>query len=194
MLCPCGEVSVDFPSLSSLVTLRALRNGYEAIKMMEIRAAQFPQQLEIVRDIFREYANSLAIDLDFQDFDAELANLPGKYAVPRGNVFLAWSNGEVIGGVAMRPIEGDVCEMKRLYVRPAGRGQQLGRQLATFMIQAAKEAGYNKVRLDTIPDMTAARQLYASLGFRPIPAYIFNPVAGAIFLELDLSASDGMAD
>jgi ribosomal protein S18 acetylase RimI-like enzyme len=154
--------------------------------MIEIRAAQFPEHVELVRTIFREYADSLGIDLDFQDFDAELASVPGKYAAPEGNVFLAWSNGEVVGSVAMRPLGGDVCEMKRLYVRPSGRGQQTGRQLTMFIVNQAKKAGYRKIRLDTLPGMTEAQALYASLGFQAIPPYVFNPVAGTKFLELDL--------
>lgn len=159
--------------------------------MTEIRAAQFPEHVELVRAIFREYAASLGIDLDFQDFDAELNGLPGKYAPPNGNVFLAWSDGAVIGSVAMRALDNNICEMKRLYVRPAGRGQQLGKQLALRIIQAASEAGYSKMRLDTLPDMVAAQRLYASLGFRAIPAYVYNPVEGTKFLELDLTALAG---
>jgi ribosomal protein S18 acetylase RimI-like enzyme len=159
--------------------------------MTEIRAAQFPEHLEAVRAIFREYAASLQVDLDFQDFDAELAHLPGKYAEPEGRILLAWSDREVLGSAAMRPLDNDVCELKRIYVRPAGRGQSLGRQLATRIVQIAKEAGYRKIRLDTLPDMVAAQQLYASLGFQAIPAYVYNPVAGTQFLELDLATSRG---
>src|ERR1700758_4655782 len=105
--------------------------------MTEIRAAEFPLDVGVVRAIFREYAASLEIDLDFQDFDAELATLPGKYAAPKGNVLLAWANGEVIGSVAMRPFDDETCEMKRLYVRAAGRGRQLGRRLALLIVQQA---------------------------------------------------------
>ncbi|MFL9876012.1 GNAT family N-acetyltransferase [Paraburkholderia megapolitana] len=155
--------------------------------MTEIRAARFPEHLEAVRAIFREYAASLPVDLDFQNFAAELADLPGKYAEPEGRVLLAWSGREVLGSVAMRPLENDICEMKRLYVRPAGRGQSLGRQLAMRIVQVAKETGYRKIRLDTLPDMAAAQQLYASLGFQAIAAYVYNPVAGTQFLELDLA-------
>jgi ribosomal protein S18 acetylase RimI-like enzyme len=159
--------------------------------MTEIYAAQFPQHLEVVRAIFREYAESLDIDLSFQDFEAELAGLPGKYAAPRGRILLAWSNGQVIGSVAMHPLEDAVCEMKRLYVQPAGRGQQLGRRLAQLIAQISKEAGYTKIRLDTLPGMQAAQYLYASLGFTHIPAYVFNPVAGTKFMELDLTRPGG---
>ena len=158
---------------------------------MEIAEAQFPQQLDEVRAIFRAYAASLDIDLSFQDFEAELAALPGKYAAPRGRVLLARTDGVVIGCVALRPLDDKgVCEMKRLYVRPAGRGQQLGRRLATHVVQIAKAAGYTRIRLDTLPSMHAAQDLYASLGFRPIPAYVFNPIQGTQFLELNLSVSE----
>jgi ribosomal protein S18 acetylase RimI-like enzyme len=159
--------------------------------MTEILEAQFPQQLDIVRAIFSEYAESLGIDLGFQDFSGELAALPGKYAAPQGAVLLAWNNGEVIGSAALRPLDGSICEMKRLYVRPSGRGQQLGKKLATRIVQIAKQAGYTKIRLDTLPHMHAAQQLYASLGFRAIEAYVFNPVADAQFLELDLTLASG---
>jgi GNAT superfamily N-acetyltransferase len=157
--------------------------------MTEIHTAQFPQHVEAVRAIFREYAESLGIDLSFQNFDAELADLPGKYAAPRGRVLLAWREGEVIGSVAMRPLDETVCEMKRLYVRPVGRGQQLGTRLAEYIVQVAREVGYTKVRLDTLPTMQAAQNVYASLGFVPIPAYVFNPVEGTLFLELDLGTA-----
>lgn len=157
--------------------------------MVDIRAAQFPLHLEAVREVFCEYANGLGIDLGFQDFEAELKSLPGKYAPPKGDVLLAWSNDEVIGCVAVRPLRDDVCEMKRLYVRPSGRGRQLGRRLALHAVQTARDAGYKAIRLDTLPDMQAAQQLYQSLGFHAIPAYVFNPVTGTKFLELDLTVT-----
>lgn len=154
--------------------------------MTGIQSARFPDDLDAVRDIFREYAGSLGIDLSFQSFDEELASLPGKYAPPAGAILLAWQDGNVVGSVALRAFEYDICEMKRLYVRPEGRGQQLGRQLAQAVVHAAREAGYRKMRLDTLPTMHEAQRLYASLGFRPISAYVFNPVEGTRFLELDL--------
>lgn len=155
--------------------------------MIEIRTAQFPAHLDTVRAIFREYADSLNIDMGFQDFNQELAELPGKYAPPRGTVLLAWQDGEVIGCAAMRPIDQHIGEMKRLYVRPAGRRLALGKRLAVSIIDAAKEAGYRQMRLDTLPSMTAAQALYASLGFADIPAYVFNPIPGTRYLELDLA-------
>jgi ribosomal protein S18 acetylase RimI-like enzyme len=155
--------------------------------MIQIQPAQFPEQLEVVRTIFREYAESLGIDLSFQQFDSELAGLPGKFAPPQGQVLLAYNEGELIGCVAMRPLDETTCEMKRLYVRASGRGLQGGRQLATQICATARVAGYRRIRLDTLPTMQPALQLYASLGFEPIPAYVFNPIAGAIFLECDLT-------
>lgn len=155
--------------------------------MIHIQTARFPEQLEDVRAIFREYAESLGIDLCFQNFDSELADLPGKFAAPRGCVLLAYNDEDIIGCVAVRPLDESTCEMKRLYVRPSGRGLQAGKQLATLICATARESGYRRIRLDTLPTMHAALRLYASLGFEPIPAYVFNPIAGAIFLECDLT-------
>src|SRR5258708_23000886 len=163
------------------------------MRMAEIYTARFPEHLEVVRVIFREYAASLAIDLSFQDFESELADLSSKFAAPRGRVLLAQSNGQVIGCIAMRPLDGTTCEMKRLYIRPSGRGQQVGRQLATLVCRIPKEAAYARIPLDTLPSMQAAQQLYASLGFKPIRAYVFNPLAGAIFMERDLTGPDNQA-
>ncbi|WP_233855786.1 GNAT family N-acetyltransferase [Paraburkholderia sp. HD33-4] len=164
--------------------------------MIHLHTARFPEQIEIVRTIFREYAESLGIDLGFQQFDDELAGLPGKFAAPRGRVLLASDDtddpGGIVGCVAMRPIDDSTCEMKRLYVRPVGRGLHVGRQLATRICATAKEAGYRRMRLDTLPTMQAALGLYASLGFEPIDAYVFNPIPGAIFLECDLTRPRSM--
>jgi ribosomal protein S18 acetylase RimI-like enzyme len=151
--------------------------------MAELIAARFPEHLALVQEIFSEYAASLGVDLSFQDFDAELAALPGKYAAPRGCILLAVDNGQLLACGALRPIDDTTAEMKRLYVRPAGRGQQLGRRLAERICDIARDAGYQRIRLDTMPDMKAAQQLYASLGFVAISAYVFNPVAGTQFLE-----------
>ncbi|HEY4297900.1 MAG TPA: GNAT family N-acetyltransferase, partial [Paraburkholderia sp.] len=107
------------------------------VPMIHIQTARFPEQLEIVRTIFREYAESLGIDLSFQNFDSELADLPGKFAPPRGRVLLAYHDDELIGCVAVRPLDDTTCEMKRLYVRPAGRGLQAGKQLATLICTIA---------------------------------------------------------
>jgi ribosomal protein S18 acetylase RimI-like enzyme len=154
--------------------------------MTEIRLAEIPQDLEAVRSLFREYAASLNVDLCFQNFEAELAGLPGKYDLPQGRLLLAWSGTEALGCVALRPLKGVACEMKRLYVRPQARGEQLGRRLAERICEEARSAGYTRICLDTIPAMTAAIALYKSLGFKPIEPYIFNPVPGAIYLALEL--------
>ncbi len=151
-----------------------------------IRAVQFPPETDTVREIFREYARDLGIDLCFQGFEAELAGLPGAYAPPRGCVLLAEEAGAVLGCVALRPIDALAGEMKRLYVRPQGRGRQLGRRLAESVCERARAAGYGCIRLDTLSTMNAALALYGSLGFRDIPPYVFNPIEGARYLELDL--------
>ena len=154
--------------------------------MTDIRPAENPRDLDVVRSLFREYAASLNVDLCFQNFEAELAGLPGKYEPPQGRLLLAWSGAEPVGCIALRPLDGSACEMKRLYVRPQARGEQLGRRLAERICAEARAAGYQRICLDTIPAMTAAIKLYQSLGFKPIEPYIFNPVPGAIYLALEL--------
>lgn len=155
--------------------------------MLQIYAARFPEQFELVRAIFREYGESLGIDLSFQDFESELASLPGKFAAPHGRVLLAEIDARVIGCVAMRPLDETTCEMKRLYIRPTGRGQQAGRKLAERICEIAREAGYLRIRLDTLPSMQTAQRLYTSLDFAPIEAYVFNPIPGTLFMERDLT-------
>lgn len=154
--------------------------------MIDIRPAELPRDLGEARSLFREYAESLGIDLDFQGFEAEVAALPGKYEAPAGQLLLAWSGTDAVGCVALRPLDGASCEMKRLYVRPQARGEQLGRRLAERICQEAREAGYSRICLDTLPTMASAQNLYQSLGFRSIEPYIFNPVPGTKFLALDL--------
>jgi putative acetyltransferase len=152
-----------------------------------IRAVSSAADLTVVRDLFREYAASLGVDLGFQNFDAELAGLPGKYVPPLGALLVAESADAIVGCVALRPFEPpEVAEIKRLYVRPAGRGHGLGAALTQAILEAAHAAGYRRLRLDTMPGMEAAQALYRELGFRDIPAYRHNPVAGTIFMELDL--------
>ena len=157
--------------------------------MIRIGTAEFPRDLPAVRELFLEYAGSLGFDLCFQDFDAELAELPGKYAPPAGRLLLAWQDGAAVGCVAMRPIDDAVCEMKRLYLRPTARGAQLGRRLAERICAEARAAGYRRICLDTLPSMSAAVRLYTAMGFRPIEPYVFNPLPEAMFLALDLTSS-----
>ncbi|MDO8457761.1 MAG: GNAT family N-acetyltransferase [Burkholderiaceae bacterium] len=147
-------------------------------------------EFEATEQIFREYATGLGIDLCFQDFDAELADLPGDYAPPRGALLLAWVNDALAGCCALRPLDAsdyvNAAEMKRLYVRPVFRGLGLGRQLAEAILEAARLIGYGSVLLDTLDDMEIARAMYADLGFKQIPPYYHNPLAGAHYLKVDL--------
>jgi ribosomal protein S18 acetylase RimI-like enzyme len=142
--------------------------------------------LEEVRKLFGEYATSLGISLDFQNFDVEFAGLPGEYQPPNGRLLIAILDSHVAGCVAMRKIDNRVCEMKRLYVRPQFQGQAIGRSLAESVIEEAKKIGYESMRLDTLPSMISARSLYGSLGFREIPPYRHNPIDGTAFMELIL--------
>ncbi|HSN31797.1 MAG TPA: GNAT family N-acetyltransferase [Ideonella sp.] len=147
-------------------------------------------QFDAARAIFREYADSLDVDLCFQGFDAELADLPGEYAAPRGLLLLAWVDDALAGCGAFRPIAdvdyANACEMKRLYVRPAFRRFGIGRVLAQALMDRATQAGYSVMLLDTLDDMEAARGLYGSLGFAEVPPYYYNPIAGAHYLKADL--------
>ena len=154
--------------------------------MMPATAAQFDD----TRQIFREYAASLGVDLCFQGFDAELAALPGEYEGPLGALLLATVDGEVAGCGALRPLVdvdyANACEMKRLYVRPAFRRFGLGRLLAQALLDHGRQAGFSAMLLDTLDEMEAARELYASLGFVEAAPYYFNPIAGAHYLKADL--------
>jgi putative acetyltransferase len=157
--------------------------------LLTIRDAHEGEALVAARQLFEEYAASLGISLCFQGFDEELASLPGRYAPPRGRLLLAWRGNESAGCVALRPLEAGTCEMKRLYVRPAYRTGGVGRLLAERVIREAVIAGYRRMRLDTLPIMETALQLYHRLGFREIAPYTTNPVEGAVFLELQLDRS-----
>jgi GNAT superfamily N-acetyltransferase len=156
---------------------------------LTIRQASTAQEIALARELFGEYAAWLAergADLSLQAFAAELAGLPGLYAPPRGRLLLAWAGRETSGTVALRPIGESVCEMKRLYVRPAFRGLGFGRKLAQWIIAEARAIGYATMKLDTLPLNREAIQLYRELGFTECPPYHQSPYAHTIFMELDL--------
>jgi putative acetyltransferase len=158
--------------------------------LLSIREAFEAPDLLAVRELFQEYATSLGFSLCFQGFDQEIADLPGMYTPPQGRLLLAHHAGDTAGCVALRPSAPGTCEMKRLYVRPAYRSSGLGRLLVERIIHEAKNAGYKRMRLDSLPSMQAAIQLYRRLGFQPIAPYTTNPVEGAVFLELQLDRPD----
>jgi putative acetyltransferase len=157
------------------------------IPMIVIKAASDPHSMETVRELFREYQEALGVDLSFQHFDAELQSLPGDYAPPSGTLLIAEVAGETAGCVALRSLPGTHdCEMKRLYVRPSSRASGLGRRLAEQVITQARQLGYQRIYLDTLPSMMSAQHLYERLGFKDVPAYRPNPIAGSRFLCLVL--------
>lgn len=155
---------------------------------MKLLQAETPERIELARRLFQEYAEALGISLCFQNFEHELRELPGDYAPPEGRLLLAFVEGHTAGCVALRKISDDVCEMKRLYVRPDFRGAGLGRRLTLAVLEEAGNAGYKRVLLDTLPSMPEAVALYASLGFRRVEPYYPNPVEGAIYMEYPLQA------
>lgn len=154
--------------------------------MIQIVQAQSEQEIAQVRELFTEYAAALGVDLCFQDFEQELAGLPGKYAPPEGSLLIAKEGDQAAGCVALRKIGDGIAEMKRLYLRPAWRGKGLGRDLVLAIIAEARKIGYDRLRLDTLPMMREARSLYRSLGFREIEPYTYNPIEGTLYMELAL--------
>lgn len=156
--------------------------------MIRIESAETPEFVATIRKLFVEYSESLEVDLCFQGFAEELAKLPGDYARPAGRLLLEFQGSEVVGCGALRPLSDDVCEMKRLYVRPAFRGKGVGGAVIDALISSAREIGYRRIRLDTLPSMATAIAIYRSLGFREIEPYRANPVPGALFFELDLGS------
>ena len=169
---------------SAKETLRYIK--FDKMKISIIQA-ETPEQIETARTLFREYEAWLGMDLCFQGFEEELRDLPGKYARPDGRLFIATVNGEPAGCIAMRKLDEGVCEMKRLYLRPDARGLGLGSGLIEKLMDEARDAGYQKMRLDTYPPkMGKAVDLYRSHGFQPIPSYYRNPHSDVLFMEADL--------
>lgn len=170
-----------------LKTNFSANSAISAVKRFDFQEAESPEQIAFIRELFLEYAQSLGFSLCFQGFDQELASLPGDYSSPEGRLILATSNTRPIGCVALHKITAEICEMKRLYVRPAFRGKGLGRDLAEKIIAEARQMGYKKLRLDTVePKMKAAVAMYRRLGFCEIPPYRANPIEGALYMELQL--------
>jgi len=153
---------------------------------LAIRHATGASDIAVARGLFEEYAAWIAIDLSFQNFAEELRRLPGDYSPPGGALFLAWADARPAGCVAVRRIDDNDCEMKRLYVRDPFRGLSAGERLAREAIEWARAAGYRRMLLDTLPAMRAAHRLYERLGFLEVPAYRFNPLPGARFMALGL--------
>jgi len=157
--------------------------------MLTIVEARSAEQVGQARRLFQEYAASLDTDLCFPGFEAELVRLPGEYSPPKGELLLALWDGQPVGCVALRPLDQLVCEMKRLYVQPEARAHGIGRRLVQRIVDVGKALGYRSMRLDSLPSMTAAIPLYRRFGFRDVPPYRHNPVAGTLYLELLLSGS-----
>jgi len=158
----------------------------EEYPVIRIDGVETTEQLDTVKRLFREYETWLNFDLCFQDFETEMQNLPGDYAPPRGRLLLAYDDSREVGCIALRPIDRTTCEMKRLYVPSEFRGRGYGRMLAVELIKQACQIGYESMRLDTVDWMKEAVSLYRSLGFKEIEAYRYNPIEGAIFMELCL--------
>ncbi|MBN2619559.1 GNAT family N-acetyltransferase [candidate division WOR-3 bacterium] len=157
--------------------------------MIELIAVSNEEHICAVKRLFQEYTATLGFDLDFQAYDKEFSRLPGDYTPPSGRLYLAKYNGSSAGCVALRQLEENVCEMKRMYVKPVFRGKGIGRIMAERLISDARDIGYKRMRLDTIDTMKEAITLYTSLGFKPIPPYRHNPIKGAYFMELLLKDS-----
>jgi ribosomal protein S18 acetylase RimI-like enzyme len=151
---------------------------------MKIIQAESKAHIVKAKELFLEYAKSLDFELCFQDFDKELDGLPGFYSPPEGRLYLAELNGEITGCIALRKLEDEICEMKRLYVKPQYRGNLIGKILVEKLIEESKIIGYKRIRLDTVPAMHSAQKLYKSIGFYEIRPYRLNPVPGAVYMEL----------
>lgn len=165
----------------------SVSSASSAGKKLLLAQAETPAQIAQARQLFLEYANSLGFSLCFQNFDQELAELPGHYAPPEGRLLLAEYEGQSAGCVALRKLEGDVCEMKRLYLRAQFRGKGIGRALADRIIGEARALDYKRMRLDTVePVMGDAVAMYRKMGFKEIAPYCPNPIDGALYMELQL--------
>ena len=160
----------------------------ESVGSHRIADGHHEASIPVVRELFREYSAWLGVDLCFQDFEAELATLPGKYAPPAGAILVVHVDGAPAGVVALRALAPSICEMKRLWVREPFRDRGLGKVLAKAILDRARAAGYARLRLDTLPQMKSALALYRTLGFYEVPAYYDNPLLGTIYLEKDLAA------
>jgi ribosomal protein S18 acetylase RimI-like enzyme len=172
------ELRPDIPSAFS---------ASSAVKSLSIAQAESPAQIAQARELFLEYEESLGFSLCFQNFDKELAGLPGGYAPPEGRLLLVECEGELAGCVALHALEPGICEMKRLYLRPPFRGKGRGRALAERIIAESRQIGYRRMRLDTVePVMKDAVAMYRKLGFKEIAPYCANPIAGALYMELEL--------
>jgi putative acetyltransferase len=157
------------------------------VKSCSLAQAETPAQIAQAHELFLEYAQSLGFSLCFQNFDKELAGLPGDYAPPDGRLLLAQFEGQLAGCIALHKLEDSICEMKRLYLRPQFRGKGLGRGLADHIIAEARHIGYQRMRLDTVePVMKEAVAMYRRIGFREIAPYCANPIAGALYMDLSL--------
>lgn len=157
--------------------------------MVVLIQAESAEQIGEARRLFQEYAGGLGVDLCFQDFEHELASLPGDYAPPNGRLLLAVDGSRTAGCVALRPLSKGICELKRLFVRPEFRGTGLGRRLAIAIMEEGRDIGYQRMRLDTLPFMSEAIALYRSLGFQEIGSYRENPIVGSLYMEADLRGS-----
>jgi ribosomal protein S18 acetylase RimI-like enzyme len=154
--------------------------------MLKIIQAESESELNHIRELFKEYTDSLGFDLSFQNFEQEFAELPGKYASPQGRLLLAIDDDKIVGCVGLRKLEKNICEMKRLYIRPQFRGKKFGRTLAQKVVDEARLIGYKYMRLDTVPWMNEAIALYRSMGFNEISPYRYNPIKDTLYFELKL--------
>ena len=154
--------------------------------MLKFKEASDRKDYKLAADLFREYAAKLAVDLDFQDFNGELAQIDQIYGKPAGILFLAYEKADALGCFGIRKLEEGICELKRMYLREEARGRGYGKELLSFAMSQARKLGYKKMRLDTLPDMQQAIRLYEKLGFYEIPAYRYNPVKGTRYLEIKL--------